>query len=55
MTSGRVSRDTVFPEIRPGASFETGDFVRFVQEKGVGGATVERLISWFGVNWCELV
>ena len=26
MTSGRVSRDTVFQEIRPGAGFETGDF-----------------------------
>ena len=31
---------TVFHEIRPGASFETGDFV---EEKGVGGTTVERL------------
>ena len=29
-----------FQEIRPGAGFETGDFV---QEKGVGGATAERL------------
>ena len=28
MTSGRVSRDTVFQEIRPGAGFETGDFVK---------------------------
>ena len=35
-----MSRDTVFQEIRPGAGFETGDFVK---EKGVGGATVERL------------
>ena len=26
MTSGRVSRDTVFQEIRPGVGFETGDF-----------------------------
>ena len=25
-TSGRVSRDDVFQEIRPGAGFETGDF-----------------------------
>ena len=28
MTSGRVARDTVFQEIRPGAGFETGDFVK---------------------------
>ena len=36
MTSGwqvsnddvRVARSTVFPEIRPGAGFKTGDFVR---------------------------
>ena len=34
MTSGRVSRDTVFQEILPGAGFETGDFV---QEKLGGG------------------
>ena len=27
-TSGRVSRDTAFQEIRPGAGFETGDFVK---------------------------
>ena len=33
MTSGRVSRDTVFKEIRPGAGFETGDFV----EEKLGG------------------
>ena len=26
MTSGRVSRDSVFQEIRPGADFETADF-----------------------------
>ena len=26
MTSGRVSRDTVLHEIRPGAGFEIGDF-----------------------------
>ena len=40
-----VSRDTVFQEIQSGAGFETGDFVK---EKGVGGATVERLYraSW---------
>ena len=34
MTSGRVSRDTVFQKIRPGAGFETGDFVK---EKRGGG------------------
>ena len=34
MTSGRVSRDTVFQGIRPGVGFEAGDFVK---EK-VGGA-----------------
>ena len=28
MTSGRVARDTVFQEIRPGVGFETGDFVK---------------------------
>ena len=28
MTSGRVSRDNVLQEIRPGAGFETGDFVK---------------------------
>ena len=33
MTSGRVSRDIVFQEIRPGAGFETGDFV----EENLGG------------------
>ena len=27
MKSGRMSRDTVFQEIKPGAGFETGDFV----------------------------
>ena len=36
-----VSRDTVFQEIRPGAGFEAGDFVK---EK-LGGATAERLIN----------
>ena len=39
-----MSRDTVtvFQEkLLPGAGFETGDFV---EEKGVGGATVERLV-----------
>ena len=36
-----VSRDTVFQEIRLGAGFETGDFVK---EKSRGGYdTVERL------------
>ena len=35
-----VSRGTVFHEVRPGAGFETGDFVK---EKD-GGATAERLI-----------
>ena len=41
MTSGRVSlsTDNVFQEMRPGAGFETGDFV----EETLGGATVERL------------
>ena len=34
MTSGRVSRDTVSQEIRPGAGFETADFV----EEKLGGA-----------------
>ena len=34
-----VSRVTETQEIRPGAGFETGDFVK---EKGVGGNTVER-------------
>ena len=28
MTSGRVSRGTVFQEMRPGVGFETGDFVK---------------------------
>ena len=28
MTSGRVSRDTVFLEIRPGAGFKTRDIVK---------------------------
>ena len=36
-----VSRDTVLQKIRPGAGFETGDFVK---EK-LGGATVERLFA----------
>ena len=35
-----VSRDTIFQEIRPGAGFKTGGLV---EEKGVGGATAERL------------
>ena len=35
-----VSRDIVFQEIRPGAGFETGDFVK---EKLRKGATVGRL------------
>ena len=35
-----VERDTVFPEIRPGAGSETGDFVK---EKSWGGYTAERL------------
>ena len=34
-----VSRDTVFQEVRPGAGFETADFV----EEKLGGATVVRL------------
>ena len=37
---GVYSRDTVFQEIRPGDGFKTRDFVK---EKGVGGATAERL------------
>ena len=36
-----VSEHTVFQKIRPGAGFETGDFVI---EK-LGGATVVRLVS----------
>ena len=35
-----VARGTVFQQIRPGAGFKTGDFVK---EEGVEGATVERL------------
>ena len=35
-----AARGTAFQEIWPGAGFKTGDFV---EEKGVGGATVERL------------
>ena len=35
------SRDTIFQEIRPGAGFETGDFVK---EKLRKGATVGRLL-----------
>ena len=46
MTSGRVSRDTVFQEMRPGAGFETGGFVK----KKVGGANAERLVSITGVQ-----
>ena len=51
-----VSRDTVFEEVRPGAGFETGDFVK----ERLGGATVERLsggppvrdlfLQWLGVT-----
>ena len=36
------ARGTVFQKIRPGAGFETGDFVK---EKLGGGATVERLVA----------
>ena len=46
-----VSRNTVFQEIRPGAGFETAEFVN---EK-VGGATVVRLdrgSSYFGQPFC---
>ena len=41
MSNGDVrgARGTVFQEIRPGAGFKTGDFVK----RKVGGATVERL------------
>ena len=39
MTSGRVSRDTVFQEIRPGAGFETGDFVTVQKSWGGYGRT----------------
>ena len=35
-----VSRDIVFQEKRPGADFETGDFVI----ENLGGTTVERLV-----------
>ena len=44
MSNGDVrgARGTVFQEIRPGAGFKTGDFVK---EK-LGGATVERLSPW---------
>ena len=28
MPSGRVSRGTVFQQMRPGVGFETGDFVK---------------------------
>ena len=38
MTSGRVSRDSVFRGIRPGAGFETGGLV----EEKSGAAAVER-------------
>ena len=37
-----MSRDTVFQEIRPGAGFETGDFVK---EKLGGLYIVERLTT----------
>ena len=37
-----VLRDILFQEIRPGAGFETGDFVQEKLEGG--GATVERLV-----------
>ena len=41
MTSGRVSKDTPYSRgYDTVAGFETADFVK---EKGVGGATVERL------------
>ena len=36
-----MSRDIVLKEIRPGAGFETGDFV----EEKLGGATAERLLA----------
>ena len=41
MTVG-MARVTVNQEIRPGAGFKTVDFVK---EKGVGWATVERLVG----------
>ena len=44
MTSGRVWRDIVFQEIRPGDGLETGDFGK---EKGVGGATAERVFAFW--------
>ena len=50
MASG-VSRDTVFEEIRPGAGFETADFVT---EKCVGGATVERLVTAVNISRVSL-
>ena len=39
MTSGWQGRGIVFQEIRPGAGFKPGDFVK----ENLGGATVERL------------
>ena len=37
------ARDTLFQQIRPGAGFETGDFVKEM----LGGATAERLPAIF--------
>ena len=48
-----VARGTVFQDIRPGAAFETDDFVK---EK-LGGGTVERLpagLTKYGVHGTEI-
>ena len=38
-----VASVTVFAEVRPGAGFKTGDFVKEKLGRGGGGATVTRL------------
>ena len=47
-----VARGTVFQEIRPGASFKTGDLVR---EKLGGLPTVELLFCCIFVVVCQLI
>ena len=37
-----MAMDTMFKEIRPGAGFKTGDFVKEIL---AGGGTVERLVG----------
>ena len=44
MTSGWVARGTVFREVRPGAGFKTGDFVK---EKLGGGYRRTTLLRQF--------